>query len=166
MLAAPVKLSMLLTLEANCILLPSWSGVQACTPTQSQIPVETPPSPTHKGKTGVLPFLRMGWINDFFWCGFTVFLHSKVRLWFAPLSKCAASVLWKAGVGARHLGHLSSPADLHHFSLFFSRNKQVLRPNLLHTDGKYKSKLGMLSIHQQSRTACSNSTRDPHFKPA
>lgn len=51
-LAAPVKLFMLLTLEAKRILLPSWSCVQAGTPTQPQIPVETPPSPAHKGNWG------------------------------------------------------------------------------------------------------------------
>lgn len=155
MLAAPVKLSMLLTLEANCSLLPSQSCVQAGTATQPQTPCWNCPSSCPQGELGSIlssergkfiifsePKLTqclegMGWIR--------CIPSLKAKLWFVSISKCAAPVPWKGGVGAWHLEELSSPADLHHFSLvFFPRNKQGLRPNFLHTYGKSKSKLGML----------------------
>ena len=48
----------------------------------------------------------------------------KSKLWFAYFATCVAPALKEGSVHARRSGRLSSPADLHHFSLFFSRNQR------------------------------------------
>lgn len=93
------------------------------------------------------PQRELGSILSSQWDEFIIFygvssLYSFIQ---RPSSGLLSSpVPWKGGVGAGGLGHLSSPVDLPHFSLFFSRNKQGLMCNLLHAYGKYKPKLGML----------------------
>lgn len=141
MLAAPVKLSMLLTLEADCSLLPTWSCVQAATATQPQICWNSPFS-CPQSKLGSVLSSEQDELIIFWGGGFTVFLHLKAKLWFAFLSKCAAPVPWKAGVGTWGTWAIQLTFTLP--PCFFSRNKQGLRPNLLYTYCKYQPKVGML----------------------
>lgn len=162
MLAAPVKLSMLLALEANCSLLSS-------TATQPQTPCWNCLFSCPQRELGSsFPQNRM---NSKFFMGWIHCIPSfkGQALVCFPLQMCCPCPVERR-CGCQALGAPEQSSWPSPFLLVFSRNKQGLRPNLLHMYGEYKSKLGMLeyvlSIHQQSRTVCSNSTRDPYFETA